>query len=254
MNTKIIFSLLIIGLVNSCKNENKASDTEAEISETAELNPAAQNENSEWIALFDGNSADGWRSYNGEQGSGLPDGWVIEDGTLKSLGKGGDLGGDIVYEKEKFDEFELELKWKISKGGNSGVFYHIIENREHDAPYWAAPEYQIIDQVGFPEKLAPWQSIGADYGMYNPDFKEDELKEIGEWNTSKIRFTKDKVTYWLNGEKTVEFTPWSQDWEERKASGKWKDYPDYGNAKTGLIGLQDHGSNIWFKGIRIKKL
>lgn len=244
----VFMAALIFG---GCKNTTEKTESRDDVAESAQkVTPEKEG----WISLFDGENAEGWRAYNGKQGEGLPEGWIIEEGTLKSLGKGGDLGGDIVYEKEEFDEFELYLEWKISSEGNSGVFYHVIEDSAYDSPYFAAPEYQIIDQVGFPQELEPWQSIGADYGMYNPEYEESDLKEVGEWNSTRIRFTEDQVTYWLNGAKTVEFKPWTEDWEKRKNEGKWKDYPQYGTAKSGLIGLQDHGSYTWFRNIKIRKL
>lgn len=203
-----------------------------------------------WQLLFDGKKADGWRGYN--QGE-LPSGWIIEDEMFVALGKGGDIGGDVVYGTEEFGEFELQLDWKIAEGGNSGIFYHIVDEDKHDAPYYTAPEYQVIDQIGFPEKLEMWQSIGADYGMYTPDF-EGAVKPAGEWNTTRIVFTEDKAEYYLNGKKTVSFDPWSADWEKRKTEGKWKDFPDYGVAKQGYIGLQDHGAKTWYKNIKIRKL
>jgi len=111
----------------------------------------------------------------------------------------------------------------------------------------------LIDQEGFSEPLEPWQSLGGDYGMFAPDF-EGAMKSAGEWNTARIVFTEEKAQYFLNGKKTVEFTPWSEDWKKRKEEGKWKDFPDYGEARSGLIGLQDHGSFIWFKNIKIREL
>jgi len=203
-----------------------------------------------WQLLFDGTSTDGWRGFNQKD---MPDGWIAEDGCLKSLGKGGDIGGDIVYAEEEFANFELKLEWKLSPGGNSGIFYHVREGTQYLAPYENAPEYQVIDDIGFPEKLEPWQQVGADYAMYWPDSTKPVLP-AGEWNESRIRFTPESVEYWLNGELTVEFVPWSSDWNQRRISGKWKDYPDYGVAKTGYIGLQDHGSVILYKNIKIKRL
>ncbi|MGW1454361.1 3-keto-disaccharide hydrolase [Salegentibacter agarivorans] len=249
---KIILSIFTVTAMMACKNSSENSESESEVKAEEKNEISSQVE--DWQYLFDGKNADGWRAYNGEEGEGLPDGWIIENETLKSLGKGGDIGGDIVYEKKEFDEFELYLEWKISPEGNSGVFYHVIEDEKYDAPYFAAPEYQIIDQLGFPHELESWQSIGGDYGMYDPEYNEEDLKEIGEWNSSRIRFTNEKVTYWLNGEKTLEFEPWSEDWQKRKEEGKWKDFPDYGKAKSGLIGLQDHGSFTWFRNIKIKEL
>ena len=90
--------------------------------------------------------------------------------------------------------------------------------------------------------------------MYPADTTQKIVKPAGEWNTSKIIFTPEKVEHWLNGKKIVEFVPWSEDWYERKAAGKWKDFPKYGSFKTGYIGLQDHDSPLWFKNIKIRKL
>jgi len=204
----------------------------------------------EWIWLFDGHSTKGWRGFNSDE---LPEGWVLDDGTLKSLGKGGDIGGDIVYGAREFAEFELFIEWKISTAGNSGIFYHVQEGEQYNAPYQSAPEYQLLDDLGYPDPLEDWQKLAADYAMYTaPDDKP--IKPAGEWNTSRIIFTHEKASYFLNGVKVVEFVPWSDDWHQRRNGGKWKDFENYGNAKSGLIGLQDHGSFIWFKNIKIKEL
>lgn len=205
----------------------------------------------EWITLFDGSSTDGWRGFN--QNS-LPENWVIEDGALKSLGTGGDIGGDIVYGAQEFDNFELNLEWKIGEGGNSGIFYHVLEGEKYKAPYENAPEYQVLDDIGFPEPLKDWQMAGADYAMHPADPEKKIVKPAGEWNTTRIIFTPEKVEHWLNGQKIVEFKPWTEEWYAKRNDGKWDEYPDYGLAKTGLIGIQDHGSFIWYKNIKIKPL
>ena len=250
---KVILSFFTLASLISCKDASENHQSQSDNTPKKAIVDSSETHD-DWQYLFDGSNADGWRAYNGNEGEGLPEGWVIEGGTLKSLGKGGDIGGDIVYADKKFGEFELFLEWKISPGGNSGIFYHVIEDEKYHTSYVTGPEYQIIDQTGFPRELEPWQSIGADYGMYAPEFNEEDLKDVGEWNSTRIRFTEDKVTYWLNEKKTVEFVPWSEDWEKRKNEGKWKDYPDYGKAKSGLITLQDHGSYIWFRNIKIKEL
>ncbi len=228
----------------------------AEPEEPATEAPAADNtlteaERSEgWMLLFDGQSAKGWRGYNMDT---LPGSWTVEDGTLMTTGTGGDIGGDIVYAAQPFDNFDLYLEWKIEKAGNSGIFYHVMEGEQYHALYENAPEYQLLDDIGFPQELQPDQYVGADYGMYVP-VENKPIKAAGEWNSSRIRFTPEKATYYLNGEEMLSFEPWSDDWQMRKEVGKWKDYPDYGKAKTGLIGLQDHGSQIWFKNIKIRPL
>lgn len=204
-----------------------------------------------WILLFDGKTGNGWRGFNKKS---FPAGWVIEAGTMKALGTAkGDTGGDIIYKKDAFENFELVWDWKIAKGGNSGVFYHVVEDAKYAAPYHTGPEYQLIDDINFPDKLENWQTTGADYAMYEPPAGK-KLKPAGEWNQSRILFTKEKAEYWLNGELTASFVPWSEDWTKRRNSGKWDAFPDYGKARTGFIALQDHGSAVWFKNIKIRKL
>lgn len=240
---RINISILVLGVfaIVACTSSKKNDDNT-----TTKEAPA-----NEWISLFDGTKADGWRGFNMET---LPEGWVVEDGTLKSLGKGGDIGGDIIYGKKEFEDFELYLEWKISKGGNSGIFYHVVEGEQYNAPYENAPEYQLIDDLEFGHPLEDWQQLAADYAMYPADTAKKIVKKAGEWNTSRIVFTKDNVEYYLNGKKVVQFVPWSEDWTERRNSGKWSDKPDYGKAQKGYIGLQDHGSFIWFRNIKIREL
>lgn len=213
----------------------------------------------EWQYLFDGSSTEGWRAYNGEA---LPAQWVIKDGALtfdteirlEAERQGG--GKDIIYAAEEFENFELYLEWKLPKGGNSGVFYHVKEG--YGGPYEISPEYQLLDDLEWEAinnaKLEPWQKTGADYAMYAPDEQLKVVKPAGEWNTTRILFTPEKAEHWLNGKKVVSFVPWSEDWKNRKANGKWKNTPEYGKFRKGYIGLQDHDSPLWFRNIKIRKL
>ncbi len=247
MKQLIVLTLFVL-LLCACTTEKK-SDTEPQ-------SPVLDAD--EWIYLFDGTSTDGWRAYDGET---LPKQWVIKDGALtfdteKKLEFEFEGGKDIIYGAEQFDNFELYLEWKLPKGGNSGVFYHLKEG--YEGPYEVSPEYQLLDDVGWEEinnaKLEEWQKTAADYAMHIPDNNVKNLRPAGEWNTTMIRFTPELVEHWLNGVKVLSFEPWSEDWYKRKAAGKWKDYPDYGKFKTGYIGLQDHDSPLWFRNIKIKRL
>ncbi|MDX1314792.1 MAG: DUF1080 domain-containing protein [Eudoraea sp.] len=211
-----------------------------------EQNEAITTQEAEWISLM---SADSWKGYNLES---LPDNWAIEDDVIECFGKAGDSGGDIIT-REQFDNFELELEWKITKGGNSGIFYHVVESKEYHSPYQTGPEYQILDDAGFPHPLQEWQKAGADYAMHLPN-DQKTLKPVGSWNSSKIIFNKGKVEHWLNGKKILEFDKFSDDWQQRRNSGKWDDYPDYGRANTGHLGLQDHGDGVWFRKVRVRRL
>ncbi len=251
MNKKILF-LGLVCFVFACKNETKKTLSEQETISDEVIS------SEEWIHLFDGTSTEGWRAYNGDS---LPAQWVIKDGALtfdteKKLEENKQGGKDIIYAAEEFDNFELYLEWKLPEGGNSGVFYHLKEG--HQGPSEISPEYQLLDDVNWERindaTLEEWQKTGSDYAMHVADPKQKVIKDAGEWNSTRIIFTTDKVEHWLNGKKLLSFVPWSDDWHERKNAGKWKDYPDYGKYKTGFIGLQDHDSPLWFKNIKIKKL
>ena len=226
-------------------------------------NPSVES-NSEWINLFDGSSKDGWIARDG---SDLHSGWKIIDSVLTLNKQGADdyIKTDIIYGSEMFDNFELYVEWKIPVGGNSGIFYHIQENNG------GSPEYQLIDDINYasihdlepynksvgfenPSKLHPLQQTASDYGMYEANSKIKVFNPAGEWNSSRIIFTEKEVEYWLNGKKVLSFTPWSDDWYERKNSGMYRDNKDYGESRTGYIGFQDYGDDLWLRNIKIRKL
>lgn len=249
---KYLVPILILSVV--CYACGTNSTAEKPIEPTTETPTEAD----QWITLFDGSSTEGWRAYNGDS---LPPQWLIKDGALTfeaelKLEEEHEGGRDIIYAAEEFDNFELYLEWKLSEGGNSGIFYHLKEGFK--GPYEISPEYQLLDDLKWEElnnaKLEEWQKTAADYAMYTPDNDQKIIKPAGDWNTSKILFTPDVVEYWLNGKKVLSFVPWSEDWQGRKEKGKWKDFPDYGKFKKGYIGLQDHDSPLWFRNIKIKKL
>ncbi|MGD9558542.1 MAG: DUF1080 domain-containing protein [Mangrovibacterium sp.] len=203
-----------------------------------------------WALLFDGTSLNGWRDFNGDSLTGP---WVVEKGTIKAEGHGSDANGYIVTDKQ-YENFILSWDWKISKGGNSGMLYHVLEGKQFKVPYVTGPEYQLIDNENFPDPLEEWQKCGADYAMYLPDTSRLKINPAGEWNNSRIVFDNGHVEYWMNGEKIIEFEAWTRDWFNRKNSGKWSHAPEYGLSQTGLICLQDHGYPAWFRNIKIKEL
>lgn len=269
---RIVLSFLLLTFVFACKNTQENDKTIVQDVAGDESTLQEPEIEDDWLYLFDGTSLDGWRAYGEAE---LPPGWKIQDHELTydtQLGLEQDYTGgrDIIYAAEEFENFELSLEWKLPQGGNSGVFYHVREG--YGNIYEVAPEYQLIDDdnyaaihdltaynksVGHTENLSelkPLNKTGADYGMYGPDVDMKELHPVGEWNTSKIVFTPEKVEHWLNGKKLLSFTPWSDDWMHKKNSGKWKDMSDYGKYKSGYIGLQDHQSPIWFRNIKIRKL
>jgi len=189
---------------------------------------------------------DKWKTFNG----GEVTGWKIIDGVMYNSGVGSDHGGDIVTKKE-YENFELYLEWKVAPESNSGVFIHVQEGIT-DAIYESGPEYQLIDDKGWPDKLEDWQLTGANYGINPPE--DAEVKPIDEWNSTRIIVNNPHVEHWLNGKKVVEYDLWSDDWKARKAESKWADAPHYGEAKKGHIGLQDHGGLTMFRNIKVREL
>ncbi len=212
-----------------------------------ELNTLSEKEVEEgWELLFNGQSMDNWKTFNG----GEVTGWKIVDGILNNSGAGSDHGGDIITKKQ-YQDFELYLEWKIAPESNSGVFIHVQEGIV-DAIYQSGPEYQLLDDKGWPTKLEEHQYSGANYAMHIP--RNAEVVPLAEWNTTKIVVDGAHVEHWLNGEKVVEYELWTDEWKAIKEKSKWKDMPYYGAAKAGHIGLQDHGGLTMFRNMKIREL
>ncbi len=247
----ILSAFVVVGL-GACGGPGRPTQ-ESDVSPCNAVNVLTPEENAAgWELLFDGKSLNGWHGYNGQS----TQAWGIEDCSLKTAGTEGNYGSDkradLVTDKP-YENFEFTIDWKTSKGGNSGVMYGVIEDPKYDAPWKTGPEYQFIDEVGFPEKLEEWQKAGADYAMHLPN-DQKQLKPVGEWNTSKILVNGTHVEHWLNDRKILEFERWNDDWKKLRDSGKWKDAPDYGLAKVGRIAIQDHGSVFWFRNIKIRQI
>ncbi|MEO2073571.1 MAG: DUF1080 domain-containing protein [Zunongwangia sp.] len=262
--TLFISGTVLIGCGESKKksSDEETADTAANTEETVAAtspNQLSEKEKEEgWRLLFDGKSTDGWRGYLKDS---FPEkGWIIEDGALKVQGAGtGEAGngGDIIFDEE-FKDFELSLEWKISEGGNSGIFY-LAEEIEGEPIFTSAPEMQILDNDRHPDaKLGKDgnRQAGSLYDLIPA--RPQNAKPVGEWNKVSILVYRGTVVHTQNGENVVEYHLWTDEWKEMIKDSKFKDWKSFLNAggddKKGYIGLQDHGDDVWFRNIKIKEL
>jgi hypothetical protein len=220
------------------------------------MNTLTEREKSEgWQLLFDGETLNGWKRYNRDTIGPL---WSIRDSSIVCDGKGldegttGDSGGSLITIKE-YGNFELQLDWKISPGGNSGIIYHVVEKPEYKHDYETGPEYQLLDDAGWKNPLKDEQSAGSSYDMYAAP-ADKKLNPAGEWNTARLIYNNGHVEHWLNGKKTVEFEEGSTDFNVRYKKSKWSEYRDWNRSKSGKIALQDHGAPVYFRNIKIREL
>lgn len=252
---------LVIGILTmsalflaSC-NSNKQSKGESATDSTEVVADTL----SGWIEMFNGKDFTGWRGYNRTD---VPKAWTIEDGAIKINGSGmGEAGaqdgGDIIFDR-KFKDFELTFEWKVSEGGNSGVFY-LAQEVEGKPIYESSPEYQILDNVKHPDAKLGKNGNRQSASLYDlvPAVPQNS-KPAGEWNTGGILVYQGTVVHSQNGENVVEYHLWTDDWKNMVAGSKFKDWPNFlnagGDAHEGYIGLQDHGNDVWFRNIKIKVL
>ncbi|MBN1927328.1 MAG: DUF1080 domain-containing protein [Prolixibacteraceae bacterium] len=211
-----------------------------------------------WQLLFNGETTEGWRSYGKET---FPTGWIIDDGALMCKGSGrGEAGavegGDIIYDK-MFSNFHLKLEWKISEGGNSGIFYLGQELPEYDFIWKTAPEMQVLDNEKHPDALLGKDGNRKAGSLYDliPAVPQN-ANPAGEWNAVEIICYKGTVVHKMNGETVLEYHLWTPEWNELVAGSKFPELnPTWADvASEGYIGLQDHGDDVWFRNIKIKEL
>lgn len=214
-----------------------ASSPAARLVAAESLSPAEAK--SGWKLLFDGESTKGWRGYKKDKPG---TGWTIVDGALTRTGAG---AGDIMTAGQ-YEDFELSIEYKISKGGNSGIMFHVRENAK-SAP-WSGAEIQVQDNVdGHDPQKSGWL-----YQLY--DTKEDATRPAGEWNHMHIRIAKDQCVVYMNGLRYYRFVKGDADWKKRVANSKFADVEGWGEATKGHIALQDHGNEVAYRNIKIREL
>jgi hypothetical protein len=203
-----------------------------------------------WKLLFNGTNFDGWHKFRHPD---LGPGWVVEDGAMAKKAGGGDL-----VTTEQFDWFELELDYKISGGGNSGVMYHVTD--KGPTIWWTGPEFQLEDD--YPPEDTGW-ICGWLYGLYKPPVDPatgkpiEATKPAGEWNHIRLVVAPPpaKCEHYVNGVKYFDYVLHSDDFNDRVAKSKFSKMKGFAESDIGYIGLQgDHPGFVSFRNVKIRPI
>ena len=210
----------------------------------------------EWTSLFDGKTTSGWHTYGKDA---VGEAWKVVDGTLMldpSNKEGWQIkgGGDIVS-NESYGDFHLQLEWKISVNGNSGIIFFVQdEPKKYNYIWYTGPEMQVLDNDGHADGKIIKHRAGNLYDLVAG--VEGAVKPVGDWNLVDIINEKGTLTLKLNGITTVTTTIGDDAWKNLIKNSKFSkgESPDFGKVFTGHIGLQDHGNQVWYRNIRIQRL
>jgi hypothetical protein len=221
-------------------------------------NISPQEQQNGYTLLWDGVSTKGWRGVYKDK---FPDkGWVINNGILTIQHSTGDeegSGGDIITESE-YNFFEMDFEFKLTKGANSGVKYFVKESYETNGKSAIGLEYQVLDDVNHPDAkmgIAGNRTLASLYDLKTRKDIKQALRPIGEWNKGRIIvYPNNHVEHWLNGFKVLEYERGSQEFKDLVAISKYKNWQNFGLWPAGHLLLQDHGNEVSFKSIKIKRL
>jgi Domain of Unknown Function (DUF1080) len=246
---KTILSLPLAVFLFACGSQPKTETTEATTEITAAVQLTEQQKAEGWRLLFDGQTTNGWKIFKDRKNNS----WEVADGILHCKAPSEVAGvenerSDLMT-TEQFENFEFSVEWKIAAQSNSGIIFRVTE--EYEQPYFTGPEYQLIDDAGYPQEKDV-HFTAANYDVHAVPAKK--MNPVGEWNTTKIVAQGNHIEHWLNGEKVLEYEIGSEDWTKRKNASKWKDVVGYCVPKKGSIDLQDHGGEAWFRNIMIRVL
>lgn len=219
-----------------------------------EATTVATDTTTQWEWLFDGKTTAGWHTYGKDS---LGSAWKVEDSALHLDASVKDDwqtkdGGDIVT-NEEYENFHLQLEWKISPGGNSGIMFYVKEDTsKYKYPWETGPEMQVVDNEGHPDGKIEKSRAGDMYDLI--EGSGTIVKKAGEWNKVDIIADRGKLDFLVNGQPVLSTTLWDDNWKALVAGSKFKTMPGFGTFRKGRIALQDHGADVWYRNIRLKRL
>ena len=253
--TTTTFVLGLMLMTVACGDSSTAATTDMEPAAAPDNLPTTDETMTEdgWVVLFNGDDLSGWHGYGQDT---IGKAWKVEDGAiyLDVTDKDGwqsNNGGDIITDRA-YDNYELELEWKIGECGNSGIIYNVQETDEFDYPWQTGPEMQILDNNCHPDAKITTHRAGDLYDLVS--VKEENVRPAGEWNQVKLVVTPGRVEHWLNGVQQVVYDNTTDEWAAMIADSKFASMDKWGTFTGGKISLQDHGDPVWFRNIRLRKL
>ena len=188
-----------------------------------------------FTALFNGKNLDGWKA--------APNGWQVVDGVLSRTRRSG-----YIWTEKTYGDFILDLEVKVSPKCNSGIFFRTDPKNAVQGGF----EIQVMDNTG--KKKLTSHGNGALYDAVAPS--ANPAKPAGEWNRFVLTCKGPKVTVSINGKQVVaaDLDQWTTgnknpDGSRNKFRTALKDLP-----RTGHIGFQDHGQNVWYRNVYLKRL
>ena len=257
---KLLIVVLWSTVIISCKSTKVATiDTPAQtaVMGNTSANPnslSAQESKDGWQLLFDGTTTNGWHTYGYDA---VNKGWAVADSALHlDVATKNDWpqneSKDILTNDE-YDNFHFKTDWKIAANGNSGIIFYAHEDKaKFKNTYETGPEMQVLDNAGHPDAKIIKHRAGDLYDLISSS--SEPVKPAGEWNHAEIISNKGKLDFFLNGVHIINTTMWDDNWKQMVAGSKFKSMPDFATYKKGKIALQEHGEEVWFKNIKIKKL
>lgn len=249
---KYLLTIALPALLMSCNNNNSAGVTSVDSNTPVDTTTNA--DSTQWTNLFDGTTFNGWHTFGSDS---VGKAWEISDGTIHLDSKAKDKyqtagGGDIVT-NDAFSNFDLKLQWKISEGGNSGILFYVQDDKpKYEETWHTGLEMQVLDTKKHPDGKIFKHHAGDLYDLIASSTPSE--KPVGEWNDVEIKCVDGKLDLYLNGTNTVSTTMWDDNWKKLVAGSKFKEWSDFATFKEGHIALQDHGNDVWYRNIQIRKL
>lgn len=234
----IAIAAICLSACSGSKNASSAADNTLSSKEQAEG----------WQLLFDGKSIASWHSYRNTT---VNSRWKIADNSI-SVDTSSTEKGDLVT-NDAFENYHLSLDWKISTNGNSGIIFDVQDDPvKYEHTFHTGPEVQVLDNNGHPDAKVHKHRASDLYDLIASS--SEPVKPANEWNHAELIQTNNTLEIKLNGVTTVKTAMWDENWKQLIAGSKFKNLPDFGAYKSGHIALQDHGNEVWYKNIKIKKL